>query len=178
MGAILKMPLAKGLNGDWAKKGKIIGVVKDFHFNSLQQKLIPVVMHIMPLNSGWYGYVSVRVNALNIQHTIQSLETVWKSVLPDNPFEYSFVDEDYNRQYQSEQRLGSLSVVFSIFTIFISCLGLFGAGNSSRFPTHEGKLVSGKCLALPLPALPHYYQKISCCWLCYLLLLHRRLHGG
>ncbi len=118
--------IGKGFEWGLGKKGKIIGVVKDFHFNSLQQKVIPVVMHILPLNSGWYGYLSVRIKTGNVRQTIRSLVKVWSYYLPDNPFEYFFVDRDYDRQYQAEQRLGHLSVVFSLLTIFISCLGLFG----------------------------------------------------
>lgn len=118
--------IGKGFEWGLGKKGKIIGVVKDFHYNSLQQKVVPVVMHIMPLNSGWYGYVSVRVETKDVQHTIRSLQDTWKKILPDHPFEYFFVDEDYEKQYKTEQRLGSLSVMFSTLTIFISCLGLFG----------------------------------------------------
>jgi putative ABC transport system permease protein len=110
----------------FGKKGTIIGVVKDFHFNSLQQKMTAVVLHIQRANSGWYNYVSVRVNTQNIQQTIRSLHTAWNKILPDHPFDYFFVDEDYNKQYQTEQKIGSLSAMFSALTIFISCLGLFG----------------------------------------------------
>ena len=118
--------IGKGFEWGLGKKGKIVGVVKDFHFNSLQQKVAPVVMHMMPLNSGWYGYVSARINTKNVQQTIRSIQDDWKEILPEEPFDYFFVDEDYNKQYEAEQRLSSLSVMFSILTIFISCLGLFG----------------------------------------------------
>lgn len=121
-----KNAIGKGFEWGLGKKGKIIGVVKDFHYNSLQQKVMPVVMHIMPLTSGWYGYVSVRVSTGDTRHTVQSLQETWNRLLPENPFDYFFVNDDYNKQYQKEQQLGSLSVIFSILTIFISCLGLFG----------------------------------------------------
>jgi len=121
-----KNAIGKSFEWGLGKKGRIIGVVKDFHYNSLQQKIMPVVMHIMPLNSGWYRYISARINTHDVQHAIRSLQNTWKKLLPDHPFEYFFVDEDYNKQYQTEQRLGNLSLVFSILTIFISCLGLFG----------------------------------------------------
>jgi putative ABC transport system permease protein len=118
--------VGKGFEWGLGKKGKIIGVVRDFHFNSLKQKVTPVVMHIMPLNSGWYGYISLRINTKDVQHTIGLLQSTWNKLLPEHPFDYFFVDEDYNKQYQTEQKLGNLSVIFSILTIFISCLGLFG----------------------------------------------------
>jgi putative ABC transport system permease protein len=118
--------IGKKFNWGLGKKGIIVGVVKDFHFNGLQQKVGPVVMHIMPLYSDWYGYMSVKINAANASATIARLQNIWKKILPDDPFNYSFVDEDYNRQYETEKRLGNLSIIFSILTIFISCLGLFG----------------------------------------------------
>ena len=118
--------IGKGFEWGLGKKGKVIGVVKDFHYNSLQQKVAPVVMHIMPLYSGWYGYISVRLNTKDARQTKSNLQKTWKQFLPDHPFEYYFVDEDYNKQYQTEQRLGNLSVIFSVLTIFISSLGLFG----------------------------------------------------
>ncbi len=118
--------IGRGFEWGLGKKGKIIGVVKDFHFNSLQRKVVPVIMHLMPLNSGWYNFVSLRINTKDIRHTMQSLQQQWKKILPAYPFEYFFVNEDYNKQYKTEQRLGRLSAMFSLITIFISCLGLFG----------------------------------------------------
>ena len=117
--------IGKGFNWDGGKEGKIIGVVKDFHFNSLQQKVQPTVMHILP-NWFWYGSISVRIPTADVKTAIRSLETAWNKILPGHPFDYSFVDEDYNRQYKTEQQLSSLSATFSILIIFISCLGLLG----------------------------------------------------
>ena len=118
--------IGKGFEWGLGKKGKIIGVVKDFNFNSLQQKVAPIVMHILKVTSGWYGYISVRINTEKEQQTIQYLQATWKKIFPDHPFEYFFVDEDYNKQYQTEQKISRLSILFSVLTIFISCLGLFG----------------------------------------------------
>ncbi len=113
---------------DWGlgKKGKVIGVVSDFNFNSLRQKVSPVVMHILPENSGWYGFLSVRINAPDKRNAIHSLEETWKKIIPGHPFDYFFVDEDYNKQYQGDRRLSNLSMLFSGLTILISCLGLLG----------------------------------------------------
>ncbi len=117
---------AIGKNFYWGNsEGKIIGVVKDFHFNSLQTTVQPMLMLIRP---EWFSYnnISVRIPRQNIKATMQSLEAAWKRVLPNHPFEYSFVDEEYNKQYKTEQQLSSLSVIFSTLIIFISCLGLLG----------------------------------------------------
>jgi putative ABC transport system permease protein len=117
--------IGKGFAWGGGKEGKIIGVVRDFHFNSLQQKVQPMVMHLLP-NLFWYGSISVRIPTTDLKTTIRSLETEWNKTLPGHPFEYSFVDEDYNKQYKTERQLSSLSAIFSILIIFISCLGLFG----------------------------------------------------
>ena len=117
--------IGKGFNWGGGKEGKIIGVVKDFHFNSLQQKVQPTVMHLLP-NWDWYNSLSVRIPTEDVKTAIRSLETAWNKVLPGHPFEYSFVDEDYNKQYKTEKQLSSLSATFSILIIFISCLGLLG----------------------------------------------------
>jgi putative ABC transport system permease protein len=119
---------AIGKKFDWGlgKQGVITGVVKDFHFKALNEKIIPLVMHILPVTSGWYGFISVRVNTQDMQEAIQSLKVAWIKLMPGHPFDYFFVDEDYNKQYQGEQQLSSLSLIFSVLVIFISCLGLFG----------------------------------------------------
>lgn len=117
--------IGKGFNWGLGKEGRIIGVVKDFHFNSLQQKVQPLVMHILR-SWFWYGNISVRVPAANPKASIAALQKSWNKILPDHPFDYSFVDENYNRQYQNEQRLSRLSMIFSVLIIFISSLGLLG----------------------------------------------------
>jgi putative ABC transport system permease protein len=107
------------------KEGTVIGVVKDFHFNSLQQKIPAIVMHILR-NNGWYNFLSVRISTKDIPKAVQSLVASWKKALPNHPFDYYFVDEDYDKQYRTEQQIGNLTLLFSILIIFISCLGLLG----------------------------------------------------
>ncbi|HEY4335626.1 MAG TPA: ABC transporter permease, partial [Puia sp.] len=101
--------VGKGFEWGLGKKGKIIGVVKDFHFRSLQQKIPPIVMHILPVRSSWYGFLSVRINTGDNKTALTAMEAAWKKVLPNDAFEYRFVNEDYNKQYETEQRLGRLS---------------------------------------------------------------------
>jgi putative ABC transport system permease protein len=71
------------------------------------------------------GFVSFRVNAGNPQEIIKSIEKSWKSLAPDQPFQYSFLDEDFGKMYASEQRLGKIFTVFAGLAIIIACLGLF-----------------------------------------------------
>jgi putative ABC transport system permease protein len=103
--------------------GTIIGVVKDFHFRSLQEQIKPLGIAAEP--DAW-RYVSVKVNAAHLPATIKAVETKWKQIIPNRPFDYYFADAFFDRQYRSEQRFGSLFLNFAIVTIFISCLGLLG----------------------------------------------------
>lgn len=100
----------------------VIGVVKDFHFTSLQRAIYPMVFMIRP---DWYGYAAVNIGGGNVQATIASLESVWNRMAPDQPFQAFFLDDDYDRQYRSERRIGSILALFTGLAIFIACLGLF-----------------------------------------------------
>jgi putative ABC transport system permease protein len=103
--------------------GTIIGVVKDFHFRSLQEQIKPLGIAAEP--DAW-RYVSIKVNAAHLPATITAIESKWKQIIPNRPFDYYFADAFFDRQYRSEQRFGSLFLNFAIVTIFISCLGLLG----------------------------------------------------
>jgi putative ABC transport system permease protein len=103
--------------------GPVIGVVKDFHFAGLQNSLEPLVMTVWP---SWFGYISLRLNATNLAQTRTEIEQSWKQVIPNRPFELFFLDDDFERLYQSESQFGQVIVVFAFLAIFISCLGLFG----------------------------------------------------
>lgn len=101
--------------------GKLIGVVKDFHFESLHQDIIPIVFH-----HGRFNAISVKIAGGNLQQGLQQIEKVWNQFLPNRPFEYQFLDERYRQLYEAEQSQGQLFAVFSGLAIFIACLGLFG----------------------------------------------------
>ena len=112
----------------WGREGKIIGVMKDFHYRSLQQDIKPLSMRIEPNNC---SLVSVNVAAANLPATISSIENKWKTLMPNRPFSYYFLDEFFDRQYRSEVRFGNLFLNFAILAIFISCLGLLGLASYS-----------------------------------------------
>lgn len=99
----------------------IIGVVKDFHFESLKQNISPLGFYL----SQSRGSVSFRFQAKNTQDVITSIEKTWKTLAPGQPFQYSFLDEDFSRMYNNEQRLGKTFAVFAGLAIVIACLGLF-----------------------------------------------------
>ncbi len=107
-------------------KGKIIGVVKDFHFESLHQKIIPLLFQLPAPNNWNYGTISIKIDGNNIQSAIATIEDTWHKYLPNVPFDYTFLDEKFQKLYNSEQQQGSLFTIFSCIAIFIACLGLFG----------------------------------------------------
>jgi putative ABC transport system permease protein len=101
---------------------RVIGVVKDFHFRSLHEKISPLVMK---LSSG-SGHIIVKTKTKDIAGLLASMEKQWKSFKPDLPFTYSFLDERFNEVYKAEQKTGQILGVFAGLTIFVGCLGLFG----------------------------------------------------
>lgn len=103
------------------KSWTIIGVVEDFHFESLKQNIAPLALFLNKNN----GTVIFRFEAANSQDVIAAVEKTWKNLAPAQPFQYSFLDEDFGQMYVSEQRLGKTFAVFASLAIIIACLGLF-----------------------------------------------------
>lgn len=100
----------------------IVGVVKDFHFESLKDKISPLVL----VYSSDNGAISVKVKTADLSGLISKIENKWKQFSPNQQFSYSFMDQDFDATYRSEQRLGALFISFSTLAIMIACLGLFG----------------------------------------------------
>ena len=119
--------------------GKLIGIVKDFHFESLHQRIAPMVFL---QRNGNYNSLSVKISANTMQEGITQLEKTWKSFLPGRPFEYSFVSERYRDLYQAEQKQSQLFTTFSGLAIFIASLGLFGSGDIQYHATDQGNWCS------------------------------------
>lgn len=116
-----------GYKGDPAErintKYHIIGVIKDFNFSSLRDNVTPVFMVMAP---DWMASLSIKVNTTNLPALMNKIESTWKGLSPNQHFEYSFMDEDFNALYASEQRMGKLFIIFTTLAIIIACLGLFG----------------------------------------------------
>jgi putative ABC transport system permease protein len=111
------------------RTGTLVGVVANFHFEDLHQRMIPLVLFESkgtPTggNSGYFN-MSVKI-AGNIPHALQHIETIWKRFLPETPYTYTFLNERFDKLYQAEQKQGTLFTVFACIAIFIACLGLFG----------------------------------------------------
>lgn len=108
--------------GDSLWRANIIGVAKDFHFESLHQQIQPLVILYQPN----FQYLSIRLRPNNLAATVQSVEMLWQQFVPQQPFEFSFLDQDFDAQYRAEERTGKVFGIFSALAIFIACLGQFG----------------------------------------------------
>lgn len=119
----MENPLGQPLSF-WGNSGTIVGVVKDFHFSSLKESIFPLVIR----SEGYaeFNTAFVKYNAGDEQQTLASLESLHTTLNPAFPFEYKFMDSEYNKLYKSESTFYKLSTFFSILAILISCLGLFG----------------------------------------------------
>ncbi len=103
--------------------GKIVGVVKDFHSVPLTDKMEPVMFVIYP---PWCHLVLVRIEESQPGKTLAYIEKIYKEFAPEFPFNYTYLEQSIKDQYQSEQNIGTLSAIFAMITVIISCLGLFG----------------------------------------------------
>ncbi|MBN1224449.1 MAG: ABC transporter permease [Candidatus Aminicenantes bacterium] len=104
---------------------KVIGVVQDYHFQSLHEEISPLVLFRTPL-FGNFNVISVKAGADNIRETIKFLQSKWQEFDPDYPFEFAFVDDQFDALYRTEERIGQLFGYFTALAIIIGCLGLFG----------------------------------------------------
>jgi putative ABC transport system permease protein len=100
----------------------IIGVVKDFNYNSLRQTVTPLALFY----GDQIGKIALKINTANAAGLIAQIEDKWKAMVPGHPFSYAFMDDQFNNQYTTEQRISKISITFSVLAILIACLGLFG----------------------------------------------------
>ncbi|TWR31363.1 FtsX-like permease family protein [Mucilaginibacter pallidiroseus] len=109
-----------GLNG---RMGTIKAVTNNFNFASLHEAVTPIVM--FP-EYDWFGKLLIKTSGKNTAKVIAAIQSRWKTFSPNTPFEYHFLDEEFDQMYKTDQRTGEILKVFTLVTIFISCLGLFG----------------------------------------------------
>jgi putative ABC transport system permease protein len=108
----------------WGQKGKIVGVIKDFHFQPLRRKIEPLIIQWADLN--WTNFLFLRIAPESISKTIETTRRTWARIMPNIPFSYQFLDDDFARMYRSEERTGTLLKIFTAMAILVACLGLFG----------------------------------------------------
>jgi len=117
----LKSPLGQRIENGW-QKFTVIGVVEDFNFETMKQKVTPLCMVLGLYNS---TIVSVKLSGKDTKKVISDVANVWKSFSPDQPFRYTFLDESFANMYKDVQRTGSIFTSFAVLAIIIACLGLF-----------------------------------------------------
>ena len=109
--------------GDSTKRGEVIGVVRDFHFKSLREQLTPVVLHIYP---EVFLSLTLKIKPDNLASTISHCKSTYEKLVPELPFSYKFLDENFDRMYKSEEKLTTLFSIFTGLAIVVACMGLFG----------------------------------------------------
>ncbi|HRI78717.1 MAG TPA: ABC transporter permease, partial [Cyclobacteriaceae bacterium] len=107
----------------WGDTFRVVGVVKNYHHESMKKSFDPLVFRY---NASPGGYYSIKFRTENTTESINRFESDWKTYFPGNPFNYFFLDDHYNQQYQADQQFGKVFGLFSVLAIFIACLGLFG----------------------------------------------------
>ncbi|PSR55130.1 hypothetical protein AHMF7605_17270 [Adhaeribacter arboris] len=115
--------IGKKLDAGFGRDGEVVGVYKDFHYRSLQAPIEPLVLAIVPwrLNT-----ISLRLKTNELPATMAFVQKKWQELFPQNPYEYAFLDEEFNKQYQADEKIGRTFLAFTSIAIFIACLGLFG----------------------------------------------------
>lgn len=113
--------IGKTIEGN--RTGTVRAVIKDFHFQSLHQPIGPLMTF---LDTGFVRNMLIKISGDNMQGTIAQVDKIWKGLVPDRPFEYKFLDDEYNSMYNTEQHTAQLFSVFSGLAILLACLGLFG----------------------------------------------------
>ncbi len=108
---------------DGKVKANIVGVVKDFHSQSLQQQIVPV---LLASNKEFYSMAGIKLKPHNFASQIKNIEQIWAQVFPEYVFEYQFLDQKIAKFYSSENKLSQLYKIFAIIAILLSCLGLYG----------------------------------------------------
>ena len=111
--------------GYGGRRGKLIGVFNDFHFESLHQKITPLVL-LVPRSANSYGSISIKITGSNITGALDRIATTWRNFLPESPYQFTFLDENFGRLYEAEARQKTLLIIFASLAIFIACLGLSG----------------------------------------------------
>jgi len=118
----LKDPIGKRFQL-WHMEGKIIGVMKNFHYKSLHKKVEPLCIRLDRTVS---GYVFIKIRGQDVKGTIKQIEKIWDQHNPIFPTDFEFIDGEYEKLYTSEQKIRILFTIFAILSIFLSCLGLYG----------------------------------------------------
>jgi putative ABC transport system permease protein len=159
--------LSQNLYFDWhgeTTEFEVIGVMEDYHQVSLKEKIYPLLFRIDDVNTT-YPYAIVDVDARNLDATIASCEQVWKTLNSDTPFEYSFLDENIQKQYDEDKKIASVISGFTIIAMIISCLGLYGLSTymaERRFKEIGVRKVMGASVQQIVSMMSGEFMKLVC----------------
>jgi putative ABC transport system permease protein len=139
----------------WGDTFNIVGVMKDYHQESLKKAFDALIFRYNEAPNGFY---SVKVQTAQIKNLMGTIESDWKDIFPGNPFEYFFLDEHYNQQYKADQQFGSIFSIFSGLAIFIATLGLFGLSSLTAIQRTK-EIGIRKVLGASMPVLLQLMSK-------------------
>ena len=108
------------------KEFKLIGVLKDYHHESLKKEIKPIVFFFGYRWMSDIGYYSIKINSADLKNTINQIERLWNQTYPEDHFQYFFLDDEFNAQYKADQAFGRVFTLFAFLAIFIAAIGLFG----------------------------------------------------
>jgi putative ABC transport system permease protein len=108
------------------KQFEIVGILKDFHQESLKREIKPILFFFGYIWMSDIGYYSIRINSAELKNTITRIEDVWGKIYPEDHFKYFFLDEEFNSQYSSVLAFGRVFTLFSLLAVFVAGIGLFG----------------------------------------------------
>jgi ABC-type antimicrobial peptide transport system permease subunit len=124
MEKLMGMQNVIGARLQFGHTGPVIGVMRDFNFHSLHNKIEPLAISIWGGN--FLNFMYIRINPGNLPAAMKQLENAWNRILPLFPFDYHFVSDDFDKTYRTEERMGTLMNYFAVMAILIACIGLFG----------------------------------------------------
>ncbi len=108
-------------------EGKIVGVMKNFHFQAVREKIEPLALYV----GERIQYLLIRFAPGDVTNSLKAVESIWRRVIPNYPLDYRFIDEEFDRMYRIESKIGTLLKYFTVLAVFIACLGLFGLASFS-----------------------------------------------
>ncbi|MDR3711429.1 MAG: ABC transporter permease [Puia sp.] len=106
-------------------KSEVIGVIRNYHQRSLKEEYDPILYYYPEVTGSW-GYFSVNLSTQNLRHDLASIESIYKDIFPEHPYQYFFLNEFFDQQYKADQQFGKVFLAFTILAIFVACLGLLG----------------------------------------------------
>ncbi|MCB0846214.1 MAG: FtsX-like permease family protein, partial [Bacteroidetes bacterium] len=118
--------IGKELRWSGSFDGHVIGVVKDFHLESMHESIDPLVMLTEPTYNWWKGFISLRLKPENLTETLTFVENNWRNLNPDGVYDYFFIDDSFQQLHEADQRFGNIVGYFAFLAIVIACIGLFG----------------------------------------------------